>query len=397
MTTALEPTLEAIQDCTAAAPPKLRVLMLLTSTAGGVGQHTYLLAKHLSREQFELTVAFGRGYPLDEPFALLPACEVVHLSAKRSISPLSNLRTLWQVCRLISRDRFDVVLTAQSVGGLLGRIAGALAGVPVLHCIHVYACRDDLPRWKRFIFRQIERRLDPLTTRYVAVSNATKKFGVDRALFAPQRVSVIYNGVPKPPAVTAPPELLRQELGLRPDALVAATAARFEPQKGLHFLLDAAAEVVARVPSAQFLIIGDGPLRVQLQDQAQRLGLGQNVVFAGWRHDVQRILAAVDLLVLPSLWEALPLTILEAMAAGCAVVATDVGGVTELIEDQVTGRVVPPRDPVALADAVAELMTDPSRRLELGRAGRDRYQRMFTLPLMVRQYESLLFEVVQNS
>lgn len=397
MTAALQPSIAAIHHGASAAPRKVRVLMLITSTAGGVGQHAYMLARHLSPERFEVSVAFGPGYPLDASFAALPGCEVIHLSAKRTLSPLSNVRTLWQACRLVSRDRFDVVTTGQSIGGLLGRVAGALAGVPVLHVIHVYACRDDLPRWKRFIFRQIERGLDPITARYVAVSEATKQFGVDRGLFAPHRAAVIPNGVPQPPAAIDPPDVVRRELGLAPDALVVATPARFEPQKGLHFLLEAAARVTARVPAARFLIVGDGPLRSQLEEQAQRLGLTEKVVFAGWRNDVQRVLSAADLMALPSLWEAMPLTILEAMAVGCAVVATDVGGVKEVVEDQRSGRVVPPGDPAALADAMTELLIDRSTRSQLAQAGRERYERAFTLPHMVRQYEALLTEVARST
>ena len=380
----------------AASTRPIRMLLLLTSTAGGVGQHAYLLAKSLSRQRFDLTVAFGPGYPLDAAFEKLDGCRIVRLRTRRSLSPVSNMAALAQVVRLMRRRRFDVVLTGQSIAGAVGRVAGFVCGVPVrIHGIHAYASHDEQPALKRWIYRRLEHWLDPLTTHYIAVSHATRDFGIRHRLFAPERASVIYNGIPEPIApATEDRADVRRELGLKPDAPLVATVGRFERQKGLNYFIDAAAKVLARVPEAQFLLIGDGPLLDELRAQAARLGVADAIRFAGWRDDVQRVLAACDVFALASLWEALPLTIAEAMAAARPVVATDVGGVREIVRDGVTGRVVPPRDVSALADAIAALLRDEALRRRFGDAGRASYLQTFTLPRMVEQYERLLTEQV---
>ncbi len=400
MTTAYDSVIEASSDATAsidASQRPLRVLMLLTSTAGGVGQHSYMLAQHLSRERFDLTVAFGPGYPLDEAFDTLRGCHIVHLSTRRSISPIANLRAMWQVFRLMRQGEFDIVFTAQSIAGFVGRVVAVLAGIPVrLHCIHVYACHDDQPAWKRWIYRMIERRLDGLTTRYVAVSEATKRFGVERGLFAEHRVHVIPNGVPEPVDASDSRDAIRAELGIKPDALLCMTASRFEPQKGLDLLIEAMSLVAAWLPDAQLVLVGEGPLRTSLEQRVQKLGLQSRILFAGWRSDIQRILPAADLFVLSSLWEAMPLTIVEAMAAGRAVVATDVGGVREMVIDGQTGSVVPPRNVQALADAMLRLLRDPATRQQFGKAARERYLKHFTLPRMVQRFDQVLWESVQR-
>jgi glycosyltransferase involved in cell wall biosynthesis len=181
-------------------------------------------------------------------------------------------------------------------------------------------------------------------------------------------------------------------LGLRPDALVLATVARFDPVKRLEVLLRALPLVVARVPEAQLLVVGDGPERDALHALARTLALGDRVVFAGAIPDAARVLPLVDLYLTASRREGLPTALLEAMACGVPVLATEVPGHVDAVEPEITGRLVPPDDAPGLAAAAALLLRDPALRARMGQAGRERVERHFTHARMLAEIAALYRE-----
>lgn len=380
----------------APADGRVRILLVLTSTAGGAGLHTYYLAKGLPSDRFDVTVAFGPGYPFDEKFDALPV-RVVRLSASRSLAPLANLRAMVQLYRLMRQHRFHVVCMGQSIGGLIGRLAAVAAGVPRrVFVIHAFASRPDQPWLVRQIYRTIERVVDPLTTQYIAVSHATRQAGIEQGFFSGDRCITIPNGVPDPAGVDVDVQQVRAEVGIAPSAPLVLAAARFETQKGLRYLLDAFARVVNVLPEAKLLLVGEGPLRDELAAQAKALGLERSVIFTGWRNDVPRLLGAADVLALSSLWEAAPLGILEAMAMRRPVIATPVGGVAEFVQHEKTGLLAPPRDVGALAAALLRLLQDKTLREQFGSAGRQRFEASFTLNQMMQQYTEFLEKHVRE-
>ena len=372
---------------------RIRLLLLLTSTAGGAGLQNYFLARGLSREVFDLQVAHGPGYPLDVKYRDL-GIPVHVLSLSRKLAPTINMRGFFQIWRLLRRERFDIVCTSCSIAGMLGRFAAALAGVPTrIHVLHVYACRPYQNALKRAFYWGIERALDPLTTHYVAVSEATKQYGVDRHIMRPEKVSVIFNAIEQRSDSARPAVDMRRELGLRPDSQVVGTSGRYEQQKGLEFLLHAAALVVRDHPEVEFLIVGDGPLRGELSQLARSLGIADSVHFTGWREDVPDVLGVMDVFCLASLWETFGLVLVEAMQAALPIVATRVDAIPEVVIEGETGLLVPPRDPERLAGRIIELLDNPQLARELGAAGQRRALRMCSLDRMVRLYESLFVEL----
>jgi len=361
--------------------------LLLTSTAGGAGQQNYLLAKSLSRERFDLTVAHGLGYPLDREFERL-GLPVRHLSMSRKISPLVNLRGFFQIQRLIKQGRFDVVCTSCSIAGLMGRIAAARANVPTrIHVLHVYASRPYQNKAKQAIYRWIERGLDRITTRYIAVSEAAKMYGVNTGIMSADKVDVVFNAVEPTSSSRRSGEEMRRVLGLEEHKRVVGTLGRYEYQKGIRYLLEAAPAVLARQPDTQFLIVGEGPLRPQLEAQAKSLKIDHAVRFTGWRDDVPDVLRVMDLFCLASLWETFGLVLVEAMLAGLPVVATRVDAVPEVVADEETGVLVPPRDAPALAEAILRLIEDGAEASRMGTAGLERATRLFSMDAMVAGYE----------
>jgi glycosyltransferase involved in cell wall biosynthesis len=208
--------------------------------------------------------------------------------------------------------------------------------------------------------------------RVIAVSEAARAFLIAGKGYAADKIVVVPNGRDLStfrPGVGR--EAVRKELGLDGTVPLVGVVGRLEPQKGHAFLLEAWPSVVAEFPDARLLVVGDGTLRARLETRARELGVAPGIVFTGFRPDVPRVLDAIDVLVLPSLYEGMPLTAIEASALGRPVVATAVDGTPEVIRDGRTGRLVPPADPVALSRAIRGVLRDPLGASRMGRAGRD--------------------------
>jgi glycosyltransferase involved in cell wall biosynthesis len=238
-------------------------------------------------------------------------------------------------------------------GGLL---AAARARIPTVATVQLFSA------FPRASTMGLQRRLVPRRVdRYIAVSEAVAEDIVRHLQVPRDRIRVVPNGVaidsPDPPA---PPDAA---VPRRPTVL---TLARLDPQKGLPYLLRAAAQL----PGVSFVIAGEGAERASLEREARELGVSDRVAFIGFRTDTPALVAAADVVVLPSLNEGLPLAVLEAMAAARPVVATAVGGTPEIVRDRVTGLLVPPADPAALARAIGELLADPALARRLAEAGR---------------------------
>ena len=396
MGTIVDPSVEA--DPRGRDPQRrIRVLLLVTSTAGGVGVHVCSMARYLPKSEFCLTVAFGPGYPFDTDVADV-AARVIHLSLSRKISPWTNLRGLFQVLLLLKRNRFDVICTECSIAGFIGRLAGWLARVPVrIFVIQLYASHPHQSAFKKSVYRVMERALDRVTTRYVAVSQAMKTFGVDRRIMKPEKIKVIYNGIVVPRAEPPQTDRNRRALGLCSNGLIVGTLARLEPQKGLQYLIHATAILKTRFDNVEVVIAGEGPLRQELMGLSRSLGVEDNVRFVGWQQDSRRLIEAVDVFCLPSLWESFGMAMADAMALAKPVVATRVDGIPEVVADGEVGLLVPPRDSRALSDAISVLLNDEPLRRRMGRAGRDRVEKMFTADRMVRRYAELFKDEVRSA
>jgi len=265
-----------------------------------------------------------------------------------------------------------------------GVLAAWLARVPAMVATaHLYI--ELRTKWRPPLM------LRPLR-RVIAVSNEVQARYAGELRLPMRQLAVVRNGIPVPPSVRPPDSVLRAELVRgRPDYVVL-TPARLHDQKGHAFLLEAA----AMVPDATFVLAGDGPLRADLEARAGELGIAERCVFLGHRTDVPDLLAAADLFVLPSLYEGLPISVLEAMAARRPVVATAIGGTDEAVTHEVTGLLVPPRDAPALASAIRRLRADPALAHRLAVAGRERVEREFSSEAMARNVMRVYDEVLRE-
>lgn len=251
-----------------------------------------------------------------------------------------------------------------------GLLAARLAGLPVVATVQLY-----VPvRGRRAVYPQ--RLLSLTVDRYIAVSRDVAQRMRPLCVDARRKIRVVYNGVPIEQFDGTCSARLR-EAGSRATVLA---VARLHPQKGLRYLLSAA----TLLPKARFVVAGDGPERKELEDEARALRLGERFEFLGHRDDVPALLHAADVFVLPSLYEGLPVSVLEAMAAGTPVVATAVGGTDEAVVHGESGILVPPRDPAALAGAIRDVLSDAALARRLIAGGKARVRGNFSAEAVAR-------------
>lgn len=366
--------------------------MLLTVGlgVGGTETHVLELASRLNGSRFEVTVCALKGDDVIAEELRSRDVRVVTLGGRGKLDARVFLR-LW---RLVRRERPDIIHAFLFWANLACRVVGRLLHVKIrLSSYHDVEVRriwhrlipDRLTmRWthanvccSEAVCRSVRAQLGGEEKKYVAIP-----FGVDVER---------YDGAGS---------LKKRDLGLREESAVIGTVCRLvEPKKGLAVLLQAAARLKeqAVAPGFQLLIVGEGPAYVSLRDRCERLGLTPWVVFAGMRRDVAGLLPLLDIFVLPSLYEGFGIAILEAMAAGRPVVATAVGGIPEVVVHGETGLLVPPGDPVALADALHELLAHPERARALGARGRERAREKFRIESIVRQHEALYEACLRQS
>ncbi len=383
----------------------IRVLQLTGITVGGSAEHLLQLATLLPPDRFETTIALSGGGPLDDEIRSsgLPVLDYApshgagHFKQATPDGPVELLRQFLRMRAAIRRHRFDVVHTHTSVAGAMGRVAAWSAGTPVrLHMLHAYAGHDGVPQPKRTVYRLVERALGPFTTHYVAGSQFIRDVGVRHRLFRPQDVTVIpYSSrMTVGDATAADRARLRRELALPPDALLIALVGRIEDQKGVDLLIRAVPTVIAQVPGAHVLVVGDGTRRAEAEALAVELGVADHVHFTGWRHDLADVMRAVEVLALPSRWEAFGIVNLEAMAAARPVVGFAVEGIPEVVVHGETGLLSPAGAVDDLARDLVRVLTDPELAARLGSAGRRRFVEHYVPEQMMQAHAALYEELL---
>jgi len=298
-------------------------------------------------------------------------------------------RAQFTLFRVLAKIRPDVIHAYLPLTNFMGVLAGRLSGVPLVITSRraLGTHQDRYKGWR--VFDILSFRLSHLVT---VNSRAVGQDTLIRDLGDPSKISVIYNGIDALPFESgrSKREAVRRALGIAPKEKVVISIANLIPYKGLADLIETAAVVSARMPQVKFLLIGeDRGIQEKLEEKSRRLGVSQQVVFLGQRLDVPDLLAAGDLLALSSHEEGFSNVILEAMAAGLPVVATDVGGNREAVLDGVTGWLVAPRDPAVMADRILDLLSDQEKAAAWGRRGQDRVKEAFTIDGMVEAHMRL--------
>lgn len=321
------------------------------------------------------------------------ATRVAELGLKVHFLPIPktyDLLAAYRLRRLIQREKIDLVHSHGMLVNIISRLAGqGLPGVKLVNTVHLTRDLKDQARYTRRVQRlknHYYRRLDNWTAgradRIIAVSYAVQSDLIRQGI-PEAKISVIQNGiqmVPQPEAKAV--ERLRQEFNLNPTDFVLGSVVRLSRQKDIPTLLNAMKILVSAYPRLKLLLIGSGLLTESMKQLTSQMGLDPYVIFTGFRTDVRQLYYVMDIFVLSSLWEGLPLVILEAMSSGRPIVATAVDGTMEAVVDGSTGYLVPTRQPAALAESISRLIDHPDRRHEFAAAGQARIRDHFSIERM---------------
>lgn len=363
---------------------------------GGAERLMVPILKHLSRTDFDPYVCAlqsKEGNPMaDEIRALGVPLECLHIRHLRDWDALPRL------IRYLRSIGADLVHTQLEAANILGNISARFLRLPSVCTIHVMPSLDV--KTKTRLHQKLEWfSLRHFCDRVISVSEEARQYHLGISGAAPQQVTTIYNGIDLSgfSSMDRAREraAVRTEFGIPPDANVLVTVAVLRPPKGIRFMIRALPAVLGAHPNAYYLLVGDGPHRSTLVEEIDRAGVNDRVILAGMRKDVARLLVASDVFVLPTLTEALPTVLAEAMAAQLPIVASRVGGIPEMIEDGSNGCLVQPGDVEGLAVACIHLLADREKRNSMGAEGWRVVNGKFNIERQVDQLRQLYLDQLQ--
>jgi glycosyltransferase involved in cell wall biosynthesis len=371
---------------------KYRILHLITRLElGGAQQNTLFCIEHHDRRRFEVELIAGAGGILDDQARRIAGVRVQLVDyLEHPIAPLTDLRALLRLRAYFKSARIDLVHTHSSKAGILGRLAAFLAGVPVIvHTAHGWSFNNSQPAATRRLYVQLERLAARVTDRILVVASGHRSAGLAHGIGRPDQYRVLRSGIDSSlyRRPTSDGDVVRRELGLDPAAVVVGGVCCLKPQKApLDFVRAGAAALAEAAEGTElhFVLAGDGELRPAVERLVRELGVEGRFHLLGWRRDVPQLLQAFDVFLLTSLFEGLPRSVLQAMAAGVPVVATAVDGTPEVVEHEATGLLVSPGRPREAARAVLRLIADPALRARLAEAAGRSLTDEFDITEMVR-------------
>lgn len=367
---------------------------------GGAQENTMLTAQLLRADGWDVDVVSGpqtgsegslietvreRGIPL-----------ILEPTLVREVNPVKDFLAIFRLARLMRQGKYSIVHTHSSKAGIVGRWAAKLAGIPIIvHTVHGWGHHDYQHPLVRAYYILLEKITLPITDKLIAVTGKDIDKGLRDGIGKRSDYLVIRSGIELDrfghPQV--PRETTRAAWGIPANAPLIGSVTRLSPQKAPLDFVRAAALVAQRYPNAYFMMVGDGPLRGEVEQLATELGIANRLVLTGLRRDVPELLAAFDLFALSSLWEGLPRVLLQAMATSLPVVATACDGSAEAIETGVNGFLVPPSEPTQLAERLCQLLAQPTLAQQMGAMGYARVEE-FSDRGMVRAIAALYAELL---
>lgn len=360
---------------------------------GGAERLMVPILKHLSRTDFEAYVCALQskdGNPMEDEIRAL-GVPVNCLDIKH----LRDWNALPRLIKYLKKNDVDLVHTQLEFANILGNISARFLHLPSVCTIHVMPSLDVKAKSK--LHQKLEWFvLNCFCNRVISVSEEAREYHLHISGASASQVSTIYNGIDLSSFSILERELeranVRAELGIPSDANLLTTVAVLRPQKGIQFMIRAMSTVLASNPNTYYLVAGNGSHRAALMEEVNNLGLGDRVIFPGMRQDVPRLLTASDIFVLPTLTEALPTVLAEAMAAKLPIIASRVGGVPEMITNGQNGCLVEPEDEEGLARACIDLLASSEKRAAMGAEGWRIVNQKFNIKKQVDQLEALYLD-----
>ncbi len=370
---------------------KIKVAQVITRMDwGGSPDIVRIICNKLDPQIYDITLIFGQTlYPSKKTKEFLLDFgnkSTVIQELKRDINPFYDLFALFKMYWLFRREKFDIVHTHTAKAGALGRLAAKLAGVPkVIHMSHGHNFYGYFGVFGSALVTLVERFCGKFTDKIIALTELEKQDLIKFKVCEHKKITIVNSGLELDyyRNVTIDIASIKQSLKIEPHLNLVGMISRLEPVKGAEYIVPAAKVVIEKFTDVRFLIAGEGSLREKMESEARNFGISDKFIFLGWREDVREILSVLDVLVQPSLNEAVGRILIEAGASSVPVVATKVGGIPEIVLDGQTGILIEPGDAQGLAQAVISLLEDEDKRKKMGLNAKNRINERFSAQSMV--------------
>ena len=365
---------------------KISILFVIGGFEFGGGERVFLQLASGLKDRYRVFVATSTNGLFTSELNRL-GIEVFSVDMSRQLT----LKPIHQIKKIIRNNKIDLVHSQGARADFFARSAGRIANVPHILCTVAMPVEGfEVGPLRKTIYRFMDRLSERYVEKFIVVSESLKNTLIKERGIPPHRVVKIYNGIelnkynPKLKKTS-----FRNNWGIPPEVPIVGAIGRMVWQKGFEFLIKAIPDIVEVAPDTRFLLIGDGPLRPNLENLARKLNVHGRIVFTGFRSNIPELLSTMDVLAVPSVQEGFPMITLEAMAMAKPVVATQIQGITEQIVDGKEGVLIPPRNPETLARTVQRLIADKELSARLGRTARGRVEDFFSVSKMVRETEKV--------
>jgi len=391
---------------------KIKIIHIITRLdKGGSAENTLLTAGGLDKQIYDVLLIKGlsieSGMADDEAMAVeksireaeIEGVRILTLSGLvRRISPFYDFKTFFALVKILRYECPHIVHTHTSKAGILGRWAAFFAGVPIIiHTPHGHVFWGYFGRLKTSFYIILEKFTAVITDKIIALTEQEKNDHLHFRIASGDKFSVVHSGIKldRFSNLSADPAVMRRKLGISEGDLVVGTTGRLTPVKGYRYLIEAAVNILDARPNTTFVFLGAGELSDELKKMASKLGMKEKVKFLGWRPDVAEVMSAFDLFVLPSLNEGMGRVLVEAMALGKPIVASDVGGIPALVLHGENGYLVFPGDAEHLSAAISDLLENPEKRKSMGENGK-KIAADYSADAMVQKIDQLYRTVLQQ-
>jgi len=365
---------------------KISILFVIGGLEFGGGERVFLQLASGLKDRYRVFVATSTNGLFTSELNRL-GIEVFSVDMSRQLT----LKPIYQIKKIIRNNEIDLVHSQGARADFFARSAGRIANAPHILCTVAMPVEGfEVGPLRKTIYRFMDGLSERYVEKFIVVSESLKNTLIKERGIPPHRVVRIYNGIeidkynPKLKKTS-----FRNNWGIPPAVPIVGAIGRMVWQKGFEFLIKAIPDIVEVTPDTRFLLVGDGPLRPNLENLARKLNVYDRIIFTGFRSDIPDLLSTTDVLAVPSLQEGFPMITLEAMAMAKPVVATQIQGITEQIVDGKEGVLIPPRNPEALARTVQRLITDKELSARLGRTARSRVEDFFPVAKMIRETEKV--------
>ncbi|QTL99718.1 glycosyltransferase [Iocasia frigidifontis] len=379
---------------------KAKILHIITRLAnGGADENTLYTINCLGNKKYDIDLMIGKenNSGMMENLNLREGIRLYKIdSLVRDISPLNEIKAVWQMYKIIKKNKYDIVHTHIAKAGVLGRIAAKMAGVPIIiHGIHGITFPDTIHPLKKFLFKNIERFCAIFTDHFITVGEDMKKKYLEAGIGEEDRYTTVYSGMELSRFLNVSEYTLerlkqiKEELGIDSDDFIIGNVSKIQKRKGYIYYLNVARNILSKYDKIKFLIVGSGPYEEEIKKQVSDMGLSKNVIFTGYRTDVENMFAIMDIKVLTSLWEGLPRVLVQAAATGKPIVSFDVDGAWEIVEEGKNGFIVPLKDTDAMIEKIIGLINDNKLREKMGSYSRTKVNNKWTVENMVKEIDMI--------